>query len=110
MGDCEDGYAFRQRPASDLQNGRLQLEHEQPDRAVVQRKVGWHGFDLQGRPGITSVSVKKIDNNTIEETDKRDGKPITVLRINVGHDGKIMSVKVDDKLHGTSSQFTASKQ
>src|ERR1700687_888186 len=28
----------------------------------------------KGDPGTTSVSVKKVDKNTIEETDKRDGK------------------------------------
>lgn len=64
----------------------------------------------KGDPGITTVSVKSMDKNTIEETDKRDGKVITVARSTVAPDGKTLTVKVEDKLHGTHSEFTASKQ
>jgi hypothetical protein len=64
----------------------------------------------KGDPGTTSVSVKKVDKNTMEETDKRDGKVISVARMTVTADGKSMTVAVDDKLHGTSSKFTAVKQ
>jgi hypothetical protein len=35
----------------------------------------------KGDPGTTSVSVKKVDQNTLEETDKRDGKVNTSLRV-----------------------------
>jgi len=65
---------------------------------------------FRGDPGTTSVSVKQVDKNTIEETDKRDGKVISVERMTVSADGKTMTVKVDDKLHGTTSEFTAAKQ
>jgi hypothetical protein len=64
----------------------------------------------KGDPGTTSVSVKSMGKNTIEETDKRDGKVISVARILVGSDGKTMTLKVEDKLRGTNSQYTATKQ
>ncbi len=64
----------------------------------------------KGDPGTTSVSVKSVDKNTIEETDKRDGKVISVTRMTVAADGKTMTAKVEDKLRGTNSQFTATKQ
>jgi hypothetical protein len=64
----------------------------------------------KGDPGTTSVSVKSIGKNTIEETDKRDGKVISVAHMTVGSDGKTMTVKVEDKLRGSNSQFTATKQ
>ena len=64
----------------------------------------------KGDPGITSVSVKSMGENTIEETDKRDGKVISVARMTVGSDGKIITLKVEDKLRGSNSQFTATKQ
>jgi hypothetical protein len=64
----------------------------------------------KGDPGTTSVSVKKVDKNTLEETDKREGKVISVAHIMVSADGKTLTLKVDDKLHGTTSQFTAMKQ
>ncbi|MFY9531845.1 MAG: hypothetical protein WBC04_11205 [Candidatus Acidiferrales bacterium] len=63
-----------------------------------------------GDPGTTSVSVKRLDKNTMEETDKREGKAISVARMTVSIDGKTMTLKVDDKLQGTTSQFTAMKQ
>ena len=63
-----------------------------------------------GDPGTTSVSVKKIDANTLEETDKRDGKVIGVAQMTVSADGRTMKIVVDDKLHGTRSEFTATKQ
>jgi hypothetical protein len=62
-----------------------------------------------GDPGITTVSVKRIDKNTIEETDKRDGKPITVARMTVSPDGKTMTFVVHDLLQGTTSRFSATK-
>ena len=64
----------------------------------------------KGDPGTTSVSVKSIGKNTIEETDKRDGKAISIARWTVGSDGKTLALKVEDKLHGSNSQFTATKQ
>ena len=64
----------------------------------------------QGDPGTTSVSVKKTGSNTLEETDKRDGKVISVTRMTVSADGKTMKIVSDDKLHGTQSEITATKQ
>jgi hypothetical protein len=63
-----------------------------------------------GDPGTTSVSVKKTGPNTMEETDKRDGKVIAVARMTVSADGKTMKIAVDDKLHDTHSEVTATKQ
>ena len=63
-----------------------------------------------GDPATTSVSVKKIGENTIEERDKRNGQVIEVYRMTVAADGKTMTIAVTDKLHKTSSQFTATKQ
>ncbi len=64
----------------------------------------------QGDPGITSVSLKKINDHVMEETDMRDGKEISVARLTVSPDGKKMTIEVSDKLHGTSSRFIAEKQ
>jgi hypothetical protein len=41
---------------------------------------------------------------TLEETDKRDGKIISVSRATLSADGKSMSIAVTDKLRGTTSQ------
>jgi hypothetical protein len=64
----------------------------------------------KGDPGTTSVSVKRVDKNTMEETDKRDGKVISVGRLTVSADGKTMTAAFEDKQRGTTAQFTATKQ
>jgi hypothetical protein len=63
-----------------------------------------------GDPGTTSVSVKRINKSTIEETDKRDGKPISVARMTVSADGKNLAFVVHDLLAGTTTSFSATKQ
>ncbi len=65
---------------------------------------------MKGDPGTTSVAVKMMGKNTLEETDYREGKPISVAKMVVAPDGKTMKLMVDDKLHGTTSEFTAMKQ
>ena len=56
------------------------------------------------------MSVKRVDKNTLEETDKRNGKAIYVSLYTVSGDGKTITIKMDDKLHGTTYQFTGAKQ
>jgi len=67
-------------------------------------------YPYKGDPGITSVSLKKIDANTIEETDKRNGKVAYVARMVVSADGKTMKFFIADKLRNTTSNWTAEKQ
>ncbi|MGA3315916.1 MAG: hypothetical protein ABSC64_05690 [Candidatus Korobacteraceae bacterium] len=62
-----------------------------------------------GDPGTTSVSLKRIADS-IEETDKRDGKVISVSKMTVAPDGATMTIVVDDKLHGSSATYVAEKQ
>jgi hypothetical protein len=64
----------------------------------------------KGDPGTTSVSVKSMGKDTVEETDKRDGKVIVVNKMTVAADGKTMSIVSEDKLHGRTSRFVATKQ
>jgi hypothetical protein len=63
-----------------------------------------------GDPGTTSVSVRSLGKNEIEETDKRDGKVIGVAHLTVAADGKTMKVAVTDTLRGTTMQLVAAKQ
>lgn len=63
-----------------------------------------------GDPGQTSVSMKKIDDHTIDETDKRDGKVIGTARLRVSADGKTMTVAWKDLLRGSSGSVSYVKQ
>ena len=67
-------------------------------------------YPYKGDPGTSSVSLKKIDANTVEETDKRNGKVIGVSRMTVSADGKTMKIAVEDKLRNQSSNWTAEKE
>lgn len=61
-------------------------------------------------PGKTWVSLKRISDNTIEETDSRDGHVVDVYRITVSADGKTMTVVDNDVRQGTTSQYKMLKQ
>jgi hypothetical protein len=65
---------------------------------------------MKGDPGISTVSVRKLGRNTIEQTNKRDGKVIDIVKATVSADGKSMTMADEDKLHGTSMKYSAMKQ
>jgi hypothetical protein len=61
-------------------------------------------------PGKTWVSLKRVSDSTIEETDIRDGKVADVYRMTVSADGKTMTVVDKDVRRGTTSQYKMIKQ
>ena len=65
---------------------------------------------FKGDPGVTSVSVKMMGKNMLEETDKRDGKVISVWKMTVGADGKTAKAIAEDKLMNRTSEFVVVKQ
>ncbi len=60
-------------------------------------------------PG-TVVSLKKINDRTIEQTIKRDGKLLYVNTMAVAADGKTMTYKSEDKQTGNTFNIVATKQ
>ena len=65
---------------------------------------------VKGDLSNTMVSVKRIGENTIEETDKHDGKVIEVIRFTPSADGKTMTVSMEDKVKGGTRQIVCHKQ
>lgn len=65
---------------------------------------------VKGDPGVTSVSVKMLGKDTMEEDFKRDGKVISTVKSTVSADGKTLKVIGDDKLEGTTTKFVSHKQ
>jgi hypothetical protein len=65
---------------------------------------------VKGDLSDTLVSVRRIDEQTIEETNKRDGKIVEVTRFTVSPDAKTMTVSMTDKANGTTRQFVCHKQ
>jgi len=72
-------------------------------------------FDHTDRPASgdsapTTVSVKLIDDYTIEETSKENGKVVGVKRMTVSKDGRSMTVNTADRKRGTAMTYTAEKE
>jgi hypothetical protein len=86
------------------------LSMNDPTGDSYSAKFDGKDYPYKGDPGTTSVSLKKIDANTVEETDKRNGKVISIARMMVDPDGKTMKITVDDKLRDTTANWTADKQ
>jgi hypothetical protein len=63
-----------------------------------------------GDPGHTRVTLKKVDANTIEETDHRMGKVTDEIRLATSADGKSLTITDKDVLHDQISTVTLDKQ
>jgi hypothetical protein len=57
----------------------------------------------------STVSLKLIDDYTLEETDKQDGKIVGVTRSIVSKDGNSMTIEVSSKQRDQTMTFTAEK-
>lgn len=67
-------------------------------------------YPIEGDPGHTMVSLKRINENTVEQTEKRDGKVVEVVRFTAGKDSKSMHVVMDDRERNEKTSFTMYKQ
>ena len=63
----------------------------------------------KGDPGTTSVTVK-VRKNTLEETYKRDGKVISMSKMEVDKSGKQAKVDWIDHLTKTNGNYVTMKQ
>lgn len=71
-------------------------------------KLDGGDFPVKGAYGWDTVSLKKIDAHTIEETDKRNGTVTDVSKITVA--GSTMTVVDTSKLTDRTSTYVAHKQ
>jgi hypothetical protein len=62
-----------------------------------------------GKDLHSTVSLTLVDENTFEETDKLDGRVLTVSRMMVSKDGATMKVESIDKQRGGTMTYTAEK-
>lgn len=65
---------------------------------------------VNGDPAHATVALKRINANTIEETDQVDGKITGVSRMTLAPDGKSINVEFTDELQGTTTKYTMEKQ
>jgi len=79
---------------------------------TLEAKFDGRDYRVQGEPDHT-VSMNRIDEDTIEQTEKRDGKVFRITRMTVSKDGRSMRIEdIDtptDKQRGGSMTYTAEK-
>jgi hypothetical protein len=66
-------------------------------------------YPVTGDPGHTVVTLKRIDENTVEETDRRNGKITDQIRIAAAKDGKTLQVTDKDPVHEQTTTYTLEK-
>jgi hypothetical protein len=67
-------------------------------------------YPVHGDPGNTMVTVKRLNQHTVEETDHRQGKVTDEIRLAAASDGKSIEVTDNDVLHHQITTFTLDKQ
>jgi hypothetical protein len=84
-------------------------------------KMSWNGhsydakfdereYPINGDPGHTTVTLTKMDDNTVQEVDHRQGKVVDQVRIAAAKDGKSIRVTDRDLAHGQTLTYTLDKQ
>jgi hypothetical protein len=103
-------------------------QHVRGDLRTVQYRMTAEGFQMRwngqrydakfdgreypvaGDPGKTTVSLKRIDDDTVEETDHRQGKVVDRIRLALAKDGNTIAVTDEDVALGQTSTYTLEKQ
>jgi hypothetical protein len=67
-------------------------------------------YPIVGDPGKTTVSLKKIDDATVEETDHRQGKVVDEIRLVLAKDGNTITVIEKNSALGQTITYTLEKQ
>ena len=111
-----------------LSGSWLDQQHVGGDLRPVQYRMTAEGFEMRwkgqsydakfdgkeypvaGDPGKTTVSLKKIDDATVEETDHRQGKVVDEIRLALAKDGNTITVIDKDIAHGQTVTYTLEKQ
>lgn len=65
---------------------------------------------MKGNVGVTTVAVKLVGKNVLEEVDKRDGKVTFTTKRTVDAAGKTLKADWENKLAGTNGSYVMVKQ
>jgi hypothetical protein len=86
------------------------LQASNPDGEGYTAKFDGKDYPIQGDPAHCTVSLKRVNANTMIETDKQAGRVHYQLRMVVSSDGKTMNVTETDKERGTTTTYTMQKK
>jgi hypothetical protein len=100
--ESENGLATTYKTTGD------QLTMSEPTGETYTAKLDGTDAPIKGAYGYDTVSLKKVNDHTIEETLKRNGNVVEVNTMTVS--GKTMKVTSDNKVTGRTTTYTATKQ
>jgi hypothetical protein len=87
-----------------------ELSMSSPTGGSYTAKLDGKDHPAKGEYGYNSVSLRLVNDRTIEETHKLDGKVVEVVKMTVSHDGKRMTLEVTGRSNTPMSTFVAEKQ
>jgi hypothetical protein len=87
-----------------------ELSWSTPTGESYTAKLDGKDYPVKGAYGWDSVSLKRVNARTIEETEKRDGKVLYVDKLTVSPVGKTMTVVWTSKLTGRTGTDLLKKQ
>ena len=87
-----------------------ELTMTEPTGETYTAKFDGNDYPVKGDFGVDAVSLKKVNDHTIEETDKRGGTVVDVSTMTVSANGKTMTIVDSDKLTNRTSTYVAAKQ
>lgn len=103
-GASENGTSVTYRSKGD------RFEASNPNGEGYSAKFDGNEYPIHGLPAHNTVSLQRIDSNTIVETDREDGVVHYQVRMTVSPDGKSMQVTELDKERGTQMMYTMEKK
>jgi hypothetical protein len=77
---------------------------------VADAKFDGKAYPTAGDPGNTQVTLKKLNDSQIEETDRRHGTVFDVIVWTVAHDGKTLTSADTDPVHELKTTMVYDKQ
>ncbi len=83
---------------------------KRPTGQAFEAKIGGGDAVYRGDAEIDGVAVKRVGAGSIEETDKKGGKIVSVTTLTVAGDGKAMKVVVKDASDGSVNEFVMQRR
>jgi hypothetical protein len=81
-----------------------------PTGKTYTAKFDGNDYPVKGANSYNAVSLKRIDKNIFEETDKRDGTIVDISRMTISSDGKKITIVYTNTLTDRTSTYIAEKQ
>lgn len=102
----------------DSKNGAIVTYHStaqglaasNPGGEGYEAKFDGKEYPVMGDPAHSTVSLKRVDERTIVETDRQDGRVHYTVRMTVSRDGKTMTVTETDRERGTKMTYILEKK